>query len=101
MAETEERHVDEIGKAQDKMEATADEMSERGEQLDERIDGAKDTLAKAKADASVPTAAGDWEDTEPTDSTGEDAAGFDDPEDLDLDDEDLDDDDDKADEDED
>jgi phage shock protein A len=91
MAETEDRHVEEIGKAEQEMEAAADEMSERSEQLDEQIDGAKQTHAKAQADASVPTAAGDWEDTEPADSTGEDAAGFDDPEDLDLDDEDLDD----------
>jgi phage shock protein A len=91
MAETEEQHVDEIGKAEDKMETTADEMSERSEQLDEQIDDAKQIHAKAQADASVPTAAGDWEDTEPEDSTGEDASGFDDPEDLDLDEDDLDD----------
>src|SRR3954464_11840065 len=91
MADTEEREVDKIGDPEHDMEGTADELSQRSEKLGDQIADAKQTHEKAQADANVPTAAGDWEDTEPDDSTGDDATGFDDPEDLDDDDEDLDD----------
>jgi hypothetical protein len=89
MAETDERRVKE---AEDQMEATAEEMAERSDELDGQIDSTKQRWEHAKADTSVPTATGDWEDTEPDESTGEDATGFDDPESIDLDDDDLDDD---------
>ena len=54
-----------------------------------QIDETKRDWEEVKKDSSVPTAAGDWEDTEPDDSTGEDPTGFDDPESLELDEEDL------------
>jgi DNA-binding ferritin-like protein len=92
MADTEQRRVEEIQEAQREMGSTADELSERSDELGGHINDAKQTLAQTKADSSVPTASSDWEDTEPDDKTAEDATGFDDPEDLDLDDEDLDDD---------
>ena len=88
MPEIEEQRVKEAGNA---AESTADELGERNEQLGEQIKDARSSWESAKSDAGVPTAAGDWEDTEPDDSTGEDPTGFDDPEDLDLDEEDLDD----------
>ena len=87
MADTEEQ-LDEVGEAGDKMERTADEMSKRSEKLGDQIDSAKQTNEQAQADEKVPTASGDWEDTEPDDSTGEDPSGFDDPEDVDDEDDD-------------
>ena len=87
MSGTEERGVEE---KQQEMSTTADEMAERSDRLGEQIEDTKQGWEQAKADSGTPTAAGDWEDTEPDDSTGEDPAGFDDPEDADLD-EDLDD----------
>ena len=82
MSGTEERRVEEADQA---MSTTADELAERGDALDERIDETKQHVARVKADDSVPTAAGDWEDTEPDDAKGDDPAGFDDPENLDED----------------
>jgi hypothetical protein len=67
---------------------TAD-LDQKSEEVGESIEQAKRHQEQTMADESVPTAAGDWEETEPDDSTGDDPAGFDDPEDLDLDDEDL------------
>jgi phage shock protein A len=91
MSGTEERRVDQIEEAEREMDATADDLSERSDQLGEQIDSTKQTWEQAKADTSVPTASGDWEDTEPDDASGDDATGFDDPENLDLEDDDLDD----------
>jgi hypothetical protein len=87
MSGTEERGVEET---QQEMSSTADEMAERSERLGDQIESTKQGWEQAKGDSAVPTAAGDWEDSEPDDSTGEDPSGFDDPEDVDLD-EDLDD----------
>src|SRR4051794_29564080 len=90
MPETEEQRVQE---AQQAAEKTADELAERNEQLGDQIKEARSGWESAKSADNVPTAAGDWEDSEPDDSTGEDPTGFDDPETLDddddLDDEDL------------
>jgi len=86
MPDTQEHRVEE---AEAEMGRTADELQERSEKLGEQIDDAKQTVKRAQDDEAVPTAAGDWEETEPEDSTGEDPSGFDDPESLDLDDEDL------------
>jgi len=88
MPEIEEERVKE---AQEAAESTADELAERNEKLGDQIKDARNTVEGAKNDDSVPTAAGDWEDTEPDDSTGEDPTGFDDPENLDADEDDLDD----------
>jgi hypothetical protein len=90
MPEIEEERVTE---AQESAASTADELAERNEQLGDQIKEARSGWESAKSDDGVPTAAGDWEDTEPDDSTGEDPTGFDDPENLDdeddLDDEEL------------
>jgi len=85
MAETQERRLDEAGQQAD---ATVEELEEHGERVGAGIDHAKKTLDDAQRSREVPTAAGDWEDSEPDDSTGEDPSGFDDPESVDLDDED-------------
>jgi hypothetical protein len=69
--------------------STADDLAERGDRLDDQIEETRQGWKQAQADDDVPTAAGDWEDTEPDDSTGEDPTGFDDPENLDLDEEEL------------
>jgi len=89
MPETEE---DRVQDAQREAESTADDLGERNERLGDHIQETRQGWDQAQRDADVPTAAGDWEDTEPDDSTGEDPSGFDDPESLDLD-EDLDEDD--------
>jgi len=86
MSETEEGRVQEATRD---MEATAEELDERSEKLGEHIHETKEDWKQAKGDTNVPTAAGDWEDSEPDDSTGEDPSGFDDPEELDLDDDEL------------
>ena len=82
MADTQEQRVDE---AQEKMGETAREMEQRGAEVGEHIDEAKQTWSQAQSSGAAPSAAGDWEDSEPDDSTGEDASGFDDPESLDDD----------------
>jgi hypothetical protein len=69
--------------------ATADDLQERSDDLGGEIEETRSDWEAVKQDTSVPTAAGDWEDTEPDDATGEDPTGFDDPESLELDDEDL------------
>jgi len=86
MSETEEGRVQEATRD---MEATAEELDERSEQLGDRISETKEDWEQAKGDTNVPTASGDWEDSEPDDPTGDDPSGFDDPEEADLDDEDL------------
>ena len=92
MAETEE-HVEKIDEAQREMGARADEMAERGEQVDRSIDEAKSTHRKALDDDGVPTGSAEWENDEPDDGEGSGDPGFDDPEELDDDDDDLEDDD--------
>ena len=89
MPDTQERR---IGEAEQAMEKSAGEMQERSDRLGEHIGEAKSEWRQAQQSEQVPTAAGDWEDTE-DETGGEDPAGFDDPESLDLDDEDLEDDD--------
>jgi hypothetical protein len=84
-----ETHVDRVEEASKAAEADVDELAQRNEKLGEGIQHAKKRWQDAQQSEGVPTAAGDWEDTEPDDSTGEDPAGFDDPE-ADEDDEDLD-----------
>jgi capsule polysaccharide export protein KpsE/RkpR len=86
MAETQ---LDQVREASDDAEATVDDLQERSERVGEGIQHAKKRWDDAQKSEDVPSAAGDWEDTEPDDSTGEDPAGFDDPE-ADEDDEDLD-----------
>ena len=97
MPETEEERLEE---AQSQAESTADDLAERSDELGKNIQETRRGWEQSQADDDVPTAAGDWEDTEPDDSTGDDPTGFDDPENLDLDDEDLTDDDVTDDEDE-
>jgi hypothetical protein len=89
MPDTQERRIDE---ATDAMDTTAGEMQQQRDRLGDDIAETKSKWEQAKASEQVPTAAGDWEDTE-DDAGGEDPAGFDDPESLDLDDDDLEDDD--------
>jgi hypothetical protein len=89
MPDTQEQRIDEATEA---MESTAGEMQQRSDRVGEDIEETKATWSQAKASEQVPTAAGDWEDTD-DDAGGDDPAGFDDPESLDLDDEDLEDDD--------
>jgi hypothetical protein len=85
MPDTQERRLDE---AKQEMDTTAGELEERNEKLGEQIGDAKQTWSRAKSEGGVTEASGDWEDSEPEDSTGEDPSGFDDPESVDLDDED-------------
>src|SRR2546423_7383235 len=87
MPEIEEEN--DVEQAQRDAESTADDLAERSEELGTHIQETRRGWEQAQQDSDVPTAAGDWEDTEPDDSTGEDPTGFDDPENLDLDDEDL------------
>ena len=89
MPDTQERRIEEAAQA---MDSTAGEMQEQSDRLGSHIAETKSDWRQAKQSEQVPTAAGDWEDTE-DDAGGDDPAGFDDPESLDLDDEDLDDDD--------
>ena len=86
MPEIDEQRVRE---AEQDAESTADDLAERGDRVDEQIEKTRRGWEQSQADDDVPTAAGDWEDTEPDDANGEDPTGFDDPENLDLDDEDL------------
>ena len=90
MAETPLDHVKE---AADEAESAADELEERGEKVGAGIEDAKKRWDEVQSSQSIPSASGDWEDSEPDDSTGEDPSGFDDPEsvDDDEDDDDLDD----------
>src|SRR6185503_10514159 len=81
MADTGEGQIKE---AEEEMSTTADELAERSDQLEERIESTKQDWARVQADDSVPTAAGDWEESEP-DVESDDPAGFDDPENVDLD----------------
>jgi hypothetical protein len=81
MAET--RPGEEI---QQGLEHDADELDERIDKLGDHIEDARrKAQPRAEEAAPIEDAAGDWEDTEPTDSTGEDASGFDDPEAHDAD----------------
>ena len=66
----------------------ADELDERIDRLGDHIDEAR-RQAQARQEEGRPfeDAAGDWEDTEPAESTGEDPAAFDDPDDDEDDDE--------------
>ena len=59
----------------------ADELDERIDRLGDHIGEAR-KKAQARADESKPLeeTAGDWEDTEPDDATGDDPSAFDDPE---------------------
>ena len=84
MSETEERRVDE---AHESAEATVEDLARRNDQLGDHIEGAKKTWDNAQQSEGVATAAGDWEDTEPDEATGEDPSGFDDPEAIDEDEE--------------
>jgi hypothetical protein len=87
MAETQQR----VTEVADAAEATADEMAEHSERLGTHIEDARKRWDDAQRSEGVTSASGDWEDTEPDDSTGEDPSGFDDPESLDEDAEDDDD----------
>ena len=59
----------------------ADELDERIARLDDHIGEAKrKAVARQEEGSPFDEAAGDWEDTEPADSTGEDASAVDDPE---------------------
>ena len=59
----------------------ADELDERIGRLDDHIGEAKrKAVARQEEGSPFDEAAGDWDDTEPEDSTGEDASAFDDPE---------------------
>ena len=91
MPDTEEQRIEEAQQAAD---TTADDLEERSDRLGDSIEDTKRTHEQTKADETIPTAANDWEDSEPEDSADDDptGAGFDDPENLDLEDEDLDDD---------
>jgi len=80
-----ETHVDRVEEASQAAEADVEELAQRNEKLDEGIQHAKKRWDDAQRSEGVPSAAGDWEDTEPDDSTGEDPSGFDDPESLDED----------------
>jgi|1186.fasta_scaffold134470_2 hypothetical protein len=63
------------------LEHDADELDERIDKLGDHIEDARrKAQPRAEEAAPIEDAAGDWEDTEPVDSTGEDASGFDDPE---------------------
>src|SRR3954453_16050897 len=86
MAET---HVDGVRAATDEAESTVDDLAQRSEKVGEGIEHAKKRWDDAQHSEDVPSAAGDWEDSEPDDSTGEDPSGFDDPEAADEDEEDL------------
>ena len=89
MAETQ---VDRVREASDEAESTVEELEQRSERVGDGIKHAKKRWDDAQSSEDVPTATGDWEDSEPDDSTGEDPAGFDDPEaDEEDDDDDLDD----------
>ena len=90
MAETQ---FDRVGEASDDAETTVEELQERSERVGDDIQHAKKRWDDAQTSGDAPKAAGDWEESEPDDSNGEDPAGFDDPEaaDEDDDDDDLDD----------
>jgi hypothetical protein len=90
MAET-ETHLEGVKDATQAAETTADDLEQRSEKVGEGIEHAKKRWDDAQSSEDVPSAAGDWEDTEPDDSTGEDPSGFDDPETVDEDEDDLDD----------
>lgn len=77
MTETQSDRVEEADEA---AQSTVDDLEKRGEKVGEGIEHAKKQWDDAKRSEDVPTAAGDWEDSEPDDSTGEDPSGFDDPE---------------------
>ena len=77
MAETQ---FDRVREASDDAEATVNELEERSETVGDDIRHAKKRWDEAQTSEDVPSASGDWEDTEPDDSTGEDPSGFDDPE---------------------
>src|SRR3954447_20719837 len=81
--------VDHVKEAADEAESAADELQERGEKVGADIEHAKKRWDEVQSSQSIPSASGDWEDSEPDDSTGEDPSGFDDPEELDLDDDEL------------
>jgi hypothetical protein len=85
MAETQFDRLDEAQQAAD---STVEELEERSEKVGQGIEHAKKRWDDAQKSEDVPSAAGDWEDTEPDDAVGEDPSGFDDPESIDEDDED-------------
>jgi len=87
MAVTEEDRVDE---ASHEAGQTVDDLQERSERVGDQIQETREGWEKAKTDAGTPTAASDWEDSEPDESNGDDPSGFDDPESLDEDDDDYD-----------
>lgn len=76
---TAETQGDRVAQAEDEMDRSAAEMQERVDKLDSHIGETKETWERAKKGDMVPTAAGDWEDTE-DDAGGDDASAFDDPE---------------------
>ena len=88
-----EKQLDRVREASEDANSTVEELEERSEKVGQDIEHAKKRWDDAQKSEDVPSAAGDWEDSEPDDSTGEDPAGFDDPEaesedeDEDLDDE--------------
>jgi hypothetical protein len=81
-----EQHATE---AENDLERTGDELEERLDNLDDKIDKSKHE-AQARSEDTDPfeDAAGDWEDTD-DDAGGDDPAGFDDPEADEDDDEDF------------
>jgi len=87
MAVAEQERVEDASR---EAERTADELQERSERVGDQIDQTREDWDKAKKSEKTPTAAGDWEDSEPDDSTGDDPSGFDDPESADDEDDDYD-----------
>jgi len=77
MAETQ---FDGVKDASQAAESTVEDLEKRSERVGEGIQHTKKQWDEAKKSQDVPTAAGDWEDSEPDDAVGEDPSGFDDPE---------------------
>lgn len=76
---TVETQDDGVAEAKQTMDRSADEMQDRVETLDDHISETKENFDQAKRGSLVPTAAGDWEDTDDN-AGGDDASSFDDPE---------------------
>jgi sugar-specific transcriptional regulator TrmB len=72
------------------LERTGDELEERLDKLDDKIDESRKEASARSEQNEDPfeNVAGDWEDTD-DDAGGEDAEGFDDPESVDDDDDDY------------
>jgi predicted nucleic acid-binding Zn-ribbon protein len=87
MADTQFDRVDEATQA---AETTVEDLEQRSEKVGEGIQHAKKRWDDAQKSEDVPSAAGDWEDTEPEETAGEDPSGFDDPESVEDEDEDED-----------